>query len=224
MHSWNILEQRKYRALLCSIAYGGAHVSLPFMRAYKNLQLPPGSDTLIVENLPYGVARNHAAATMLQGGYSYLAFLDLDILIPPDTYIKLIETGCPLISALYHQKFPPYNPAFFGAATNEQGQLVKTTIPFTPGQIVDCAFMPSGCVVIHRSVFERMQQAGITKFYEWRLDIDNPSGESEDYNFSLKAANLGIQPRVHTGIIARHELTSTVEIETQGIVKPTTLY
>lgn len=223
MFSWEQLEIRKKRVLLASIAYGGCRVSLPFMRAYKNLQLPPGSDTIIIENLPYGVARNHAAATMLQGGYSYLAFLDLDILIPPDTYIRLIETGCPLISALYHQKSPPYNPAFFGAATNEQGQLVKTTIPFTPGQIIDCAFMPAGACIIHRSVFERMQQAGLKRFYIWELDIDNPSGASEDFSMSLKCFQLGITPRVHTGIIARHELTSTVEIETQGVVKPTTL-
>lgn len=223
MHSWEILQRRKYRTLLCSIAYGGARVSLEFMRMYRNLQLPPGSDTIIVENLPYGPARNHCAATVLQGGYSYLAFLDLDILVPPDAFIKLIETGYPLISALYYQKFPPYNPAFFGGMTNEQGQVVKTTIPFTPGEIVDCVFMPSGACIIHRSVFERMQQAGITKFYTWELDIDNPSGMSEDYNFSFKTLQLGIQPRIHTGIIAKHELTSAVEIETQGVVKPSTL-
>lgn len=223
MASWQILEQRKYRTLLCSIAYGGARVSLEFTKMYKNLQLPAGSDTIVVENLPYGPARNHCAATVLQGGYSYLAFLDCDILLPPDAYIKLIETGHPIISALYYQKFPPYNPAFFGAATDEQGQLVKTAIPFTPGQIVDCVFMPAGCCIIHRSVFERMQQAGITRFYEWGMDIDTPQGISEDYSFSLKAANLGIQPRVHTGIIARHEITGTVEIETQGIIKPSLL-
>lgn len=223
MHSWEILQQRRQRTLLCSIAYGGARVSLGFMRMYKNLQLPPGSDTIIVENLPYGPARNHCAVTVLQGGYSYLAFLDLDILVPPDAYIRLIETGHPLISCLYYQKFAPYNPAFFGAGTNEQGQLVKTNIAFTPGQIVDCVFMPSGACLIHRSVFERMQAAGITKFYEWRMDIDNPTGESEDYNFSLKAYQLGIIPRVHTGIMAKHEFTSTVEIETQGAVKPSTL-
>lgn len=223
--SWEIMEQRKNRVLLATIIYGGAKVTMPFCRAYKNLILPPDSDTLVVENFPYPQARNQAAKVCLENNYGYLAFLDADVLLQPDAYMKLMETGLPLVSALYYQKFPPYSPACFGASKTPDGKLKKEPITnWTPGQIIPVTFMASGACLIHRSVFERMQQVlGHPRFYSWTLDVGQ-EGVSEDYWFSLKALEIGIQPYCHTGIIARHELVATAGIEApQGGIRPSQL-
>lgn len=203
--SWEL----KKRVLLATISPPDGKVSYQWARAWRELQLPPNSDNLVVQGLPFGVARNYAVKSLLEQGFSYLFFLDSDITLPPNAVMRLLETKLPLIGAYYTHRFPPYDLCYYAARKNEQGVLEK--VPLTGwnfGDIVPCVFMPAGACLIHRSVFERISKAGIRKWYEWTLDVDE-QGLSEDYNFSLKAYSLGITPYLHSGLQARHECLAT---------------
>ena len=221
MSSWERQKVKENRVLLSTISPPDGKVSYQWARSWRELQLPQGSDNLVVQGLPYGVARNFAAKQLLEQGFSYLFFLDSDIILPPNAVMRLLETKLPLIGCYYTQRFPPYEPCFYGAKQDEQGKIQKVALTgWNFGDIVPCVFLPGGACLIHRSVFEKMLQAGIKKPYEWTLDIDNPTGISEDFTFSTRALGIGIQPYVHTGIQARHEVLATcgvrgIEVVTQ---------
>lgn len=204
--SWEIKQAKENRVLLATLSPPDGKVSYQWARAWRELKLPEGSDNLIVQGLPFGVARNYATLELLKQGFSYLFFLDSDIILPQNAVMRLLETRLPLIGAYYTHRFPPYDPCFYGAKQDEKGILQKVTLTgWNWGDIVPCVFMPSGATLIHRSVFEKMLQSGIKKLYEWTIDIDSPAGTSEDYNFSMKCVNIGIQPYMHSGVQARHE-------------------
>lgn len=210
MSSWERQKERVNRVLLSTISPPEGRVSYQWARAWKELQTPPKSDALVVQGLPYGVARNYAMRTMLEQGFPWLFFLDSDILLPPNAIMRLLETKLLLIGCYYTHRFPPYDPCFYGANKNEQGKLLKVALTgWNFGDILPVALMPSGATLIHRSVFEKMLQAGIKKPYEWTMDIDDPTGVSEDYNMSIRAISIGVQPYIHTGIQARHECLVT---------------
>lgn len=213
MGSWERQKLKENRVLLATISPPDGKVSYQWARSWRELQLPEGSDNLIIQGLPYGVARNYAVKQLLEQGFSYLFFLDSDIILPANAVMRLLETKLPLISCYYTHRFPPYDACFYGAKRNEEGKLEKVAIAgWNFGNIVPCAFLPSGACLIHRSVFEKMLQAGIKKPYEWTLDIDNPTGVSEDFVFSLGALGIGIQPYIHTGIQAHHECLANIGV------------
>lgn len=208
--SWEIQRVKDNRVLLATIAPPDGRVSYQWARAWRELQVPEGSDNLIVQGLPYGVARNYAVKQLLEQGFAWLFFLDSDILVPSNAVMRLLETKVPLIGCYYTHRFPPYEPCYYGAQKDKDGKILK--VPLTGwnfGDILPCVFMPSGACLIHSSVFRKMLDSGIKKPYEWTLDIDNPTGLSEDYYFSVKAIEIGIQPYLHTGIQAKHESLAT---------------
>lgn len=209
MGSWDIKRARENKVLVSTICPPDGKVTYQWARSWRELELPEGSDNLIVQALPFGVARNYAVKQMLEQGFGYLFFLDSDIILPSNAVARLMETKIPLISCYYTHRFPPFDPCFYGGEVVE-GKINKVAVTgWNFGDIVPVAFLPAGAVLIHRSVFEKMFQAGVKKPYEWTLDIDNPNGVSEDFAFSLRAVNIGIQPYVHTGIQAKHESLAT---------------
>ena len=210
MGSWERQKVKENRVLLSTISPPDGKVSYQWARSWRELQLPQESDSLVVQGLPYGVARNYAVKHLLEQGFSWLFFLDSDITLPPNAVMRLLETKLPLIGCYYTHRFPPYEPCFYGANQDEQGKIQKVALTgWNFGDIVPSVFLPGGACLIHRSVFERMSVAGIRKWYEWTLDVDEPIGISEDYSFSLKAYSLGVTPMTHTGIQARHECLAT---------------
>lgn len=206
MGSWERQKVKENRVLLSTISPPDGKVSYQWARSWRELQLPQESDNLVVQGLPYGVARNYAVKQLLEQGFSWLFFLDSDIILPSNAVMRLLETKLPLIGCYYTHRFPPYEPCFYGFKQDEQGKIQKVALTgWNFGDIVPSVFLPGGACLIHRSVFGRISAAGIRKWYEWTLDVDEPTGISEDYSFSLKAYSLGITPMTHTGIQARHE-------------------
>jgi len=204
--SWEIQRERQNRVLLATLSPPDGKVSYQWARAWRELEMPPGSDNLIVQGLPYGTARNFAVKSMLEQGWPYLFFLDSDICLPSNAIMRLLETKLPLIGCYYTHRFPPYDLCYYGAKLNKENKVEKVSlVGWNYGDIVPCVFMPSGACLIQRGVFEKLLQTGVKSFYQWTLDIDNPTGSSEDYDFSLKANNIGIQPYLMTGIQAKHE-------------------
>lgn len=211
--SWEIQKVKENRVLVATICPPDGRVSYQWAKGWRELQLPPGSDSAVVQGLPFGVARNYSVKTMLEQGFSYLFFLDSDILLPPNTVMRLLDTKIPLIGCYYTHRFPPYEPCFYGAKKNEQDKIQK--VPLTGwsfGDIVPCVFLASGATLVHRSVFDRMTKSGISRWYDWTLDVGQ-EGLSEDYDFSLKCYSIGITPYCHTGIQARHECLATCGVK-----------
>jgi len=219
-HSWEIVQQRADSCLIAIVA-PPTGVSVDWALSFSNMQKPQLFDLIRLSGLPWDVARTQAALQCLNGGYQFLFFLDSDVLAPKDTIPRLIAHRLPIVSGLYHQRFPTwtgitgdYLPCMFNVVAGTDGKLTKQAIvDYTPGSLVEAAYVPGGCLLIHRSVFERMNQAGIKRFFEWTLQVDSDppgSGRSEDFEFCSKAGSIGFKCFVDTSIIATHETGAQV--------------
>jgi len=184
MFSWEVNQARRDATLIGILVPPGG-VSIDWAVAFTNLRRPAICEVSRISGYPFGEARTYIANEMLKAGYSWLFFLDSDVIPVPETIIQLMSHRLPIVSALYYQRFPhavsdievDYRPVMLRAITNAEGKISTTPIiDFKPGSLVEADFMGAGCLLIHRSVFERMLRAGIKRFFEWTLHADNPNG------------------------------------------------
>ena len=107
-----------------------------------------------------------------------------------------------------------YLPCMFNEFAKPDGTAEKQTITeFKPGSLVEAAYVPGGALLVHRSVFERMLQAGIKRFFEWTLTAASEppgAGRSEDFEFCSRARAIGFKCFVSTDIVCIHETQSQV--------------
>jgi GT2 family glycosyltransferase len=198
---------------------------MDWAQAFKLLETPPIWDFMRLKGLPWDVARCHAAYHCMSGRHSetgvpfqWLFFLDSDTICPRDAIIHLMSHRLPIVSGLYYQRFPTwdgltaqYLPCMFNEAV-VNGKATKQPITeFKPGSLVEAAYVPGGCLLIHRSVFERFIQAGIKRIFEWTLTVDaEPIGRSEDFEFCFRARQLGFKCMVDTSIVCEHDTQAKV--------------
>lgn len=89
--------------------------------------------------------------------------------------------------------------------SGEQGFEVR--LDYERDALVRCSGTGSACILVHRSVFERVAAEYGDHWYD---RIDNPTmGRvmSEDLSFCLRAAALGIPVHVDTGVRTTHQKT-----------------
>lgn len=216
-HSWETVRVRQESVLIATVALPSG-VSVDWAFALVQLQKPANWDACRLSGLPWGEARTQGAYQLLNGPHQFLFWLDADVIPPADTIMRLLSHRLPIVSALYHQRFLTwtgaealYLPCMFNEGRDAQGNPTRVAITdYQPGALIECAYVPSGCILIHRSVFERLLQAGIKRFYEWTLHADQPSGKSEDFDFAAKARAVGFKCIVDTGIVAIHEAEAKV--------------
>lgn len=215
--SWEIQDSRDKRILLSIILPPDLAVSIYFAKNLRVLQLPPGSDFLEVTGFPFGPARNKAARHALDNGYN-LAFLDADTRVPPDAYIKLLETGLDLVCGLYYQRQYPYAPVPANEGRDEKGNVIRVPIiGWKPGDMVPATFIPSGLTIYRRRLLEKIFEVHPTPF-QWGVDLvkvpDYGGGEvppfSEDYVMSYRSKLLGFQGYCDTRVVGLHELRAVV--------------
>jgi len=224
-HSWEIVRARQESCLI-SIVVPPFGVSVEWALSFTNMDKPPIWDVMRLSGLPFGEARTQAAIQCLNGGYQWLFQIDADILAPKDTIPRLISHRLPIVSGLYYQRFPTwtgisgeYLPCMFNEVAGADGKTTKQPITdYRPGSLVEVAYVPAGCLLEHRSVFERMLQAGIKRFFEWTLTADSEppgSGRSEDFEHCARARALGFKCIVDTSIVCIHE--TQAKVTTKGL-------
>lgn len=204
--AWEIIDARRQRVLCAILCPPDMKVSLQWANMFRGLQFPPNSDKIEIRGLPFGPARNAAVKQALDGGYNHLFFLDADTIPPLDVIPRLVAMERDFIGALYYQRFPPYHPAA-ALGRQENWRVVRQELgDFVFGDVIPVNFLPCGATLISRRCLETV----IAKYprpFEWTLDIDQPGqGSSEDYDFSMKAASLGFQAWLATGLVCKHEI------------------
>jgi hypothetical protein len=218
--SWEILQQRANSTLIAIIVppFG---VSVDWALSFAQMEKPPIWDVIRLSGLPWDVARTQAATQCLNGGYQWLFQIDGDILAPANTIPRLLSYRLPIVSGLYHQRFPTwdgvtgnYLPCMFSEVADSEGKVAKQPITnYSPGSLVEAAYVGAGCLLEHRSVFEAMLAAGIKEFYKWTLTAASEppgTGRSEDFEHMSRARSLGYKIFVDTSIVAVHETHAQV--------------
>ena len=180
----------------------------------RNLILPPGSEIMPVAGMPFDMARNVICQQALRGGYEWAFHLDSDVVTPRDVIPRLQAHNKGIVSGVYHRRSPPH--AIPVAIKN--GTWYLDAKPNTGVHEVDV--VGAGCLLIHRSVLERLPpqcpQLGKHWFW-WRVDQQGLRDEkgnllyhpgeclSEDFSFCQHAKKtLNMSTYLDTSVQCRH--------------------
>lgn len=188
-------------------------VTTAWSKGFKELQIPNGGSYAFFSGMPFDHARNTAVERTLENGFEWCFFLDDDVIPPADAIIKLVGRGEDIISGLYYRRAEPIVPVMI----TENGDERVWVTNFKQGDVLDVDMVGSGCLLIHRRVFEKVPKP----WFEWlldRYDIPEKRRCSEDFAFCRKTKEHGFKIKVDTGVACRHAGLGASEIG--GIFKP----
>mgnify|MGYP001611991849 CR=1 FL=1 len=207
--AWEIKESNK---VVCAILHTDS-TTVAWAFGLRNLMLPGREELrrfnpfLPISGLPFDHGRNLSAMAMLDLRAQWLFSLDSDVVPPHDAILRLLKHNQPFISGLYARRSPPV-----GVPVMQRNGMWVTN--YRPGSVIEVDVVGSGCMLVHRSVYERLPpqrpEAG-KHWYDWRVDMkDNPhykkgSPMSEDFTFCESVRrDLGIKILVDTSVVCRH--------------------
>jgi GT2 family glycosyltransferase len=131
---------------------------------------------------------------------THLFFLDDDVFPPPDAIVRLLKHKAPIVSGLYYERRQEHRPIIIDTPKGRDGKLrfyLRYRHKAPRNRLLACDVVPAGCLMIERSVFQRLQRP-------W-FHIDKKFGE--DVYFSLCARKAGYKILVDTGVDCLHLVT-----------------
>jgi len=146
--------------------------------------------------MPIDRTRNNLVEEALKEGCTYVFFLDSDIILEPDSVLKLLSYRFPITSGVYPDRGGRGNAWKDGKNYwIEKGAMV----------VDECGM---GCCLVDSRVFEKVPYPWFTYDYD-RLRA--PNAPSEDIAFCRKAASAhGFKPLVVGEVRARHSFTGAL--------------
>jgi GT2 family glycosyltransferase len=172
-----------------------------------------------VHSLPVDEARNQAAQKALENNCDYLLFIDDDLIIPRNALQVLFEEArrenYKIIGGEYCYKMNPYKSACLTSVHIGGGKFKPANPVFkgelipelkSQGEVIDCNIvLATGCMLIDMSVFKEMSHPWFD--FQYIYDVENQTKRtciSEDSSFTRKCIDMGITPKLHTGVRCLH--------------------
>lgn len=159
-------------------------------------------------------ARNEIVEGFLKDDADYLWFVDTDMVFDPDVLERLVAVAHPvdrpIVGALCFslQKGMNARPTIY--TVRDDGKIgVRWDYP--PDKVLEVDATGTGCLLIHRSVFEKMRGVhGDAYPYFQEASLGSlPVGE--DITFCIRARALGFPIYVDTSVKVGHEKTFVVD-------------
>lgn len=91
------------------------------------------------------MSRNEIVKACFETGLDWVLFLDSDMVFPRDTLIRLLSHNKPMVGASYVRRLSPNHLLGYDINKNEI---------MDGNGLIPMARMPTGCLLIHKSVFE----------------------------------------------------------------------
>jgi hypothetical protein len=219
------------RVLAVLVPHTG-EVSSEWCLRFKEIQMPPGSQVFMSRGMPIDVTRESMVDAALKQGFEWIFFLDSDVILPDKALEKLFSHKQPLINGMYKAKKPG---GFFWAVwmriKSPEGKEAFAPISTWTGRLIQCDVIGTGCMLVHRSVFEKIREKfpGIPLFL-WtkdrnpklldKLDLPDPLMRevSEDFFFCLLAKLSGFPMIVDTEIKCGH--ISVIKVDESTVTLP----
>jgi hypothetical protein len=106
------------------------------------------------------VNRQIVTGYFLEGGGSgvkadYLFWMDDDTVPPDGAITKLLRMDRPIAAGVYFNTNPPFNPIAYRRLDNGG---YKPVWDYPPGAVMEIDCVGMGCTLIHRSVYEKIQE------------------------------------------------------------------
>lgn len=162
-------------------------------------------------NGPIEKLRNNLVRNAKHNNCTHIIMMDVDQLYHPLTIPRLLSHKQPVVGALVHRRYPPFDPLMLKGRVNEYETIDK----FNDGDLVEVDATGTGCLLIDLRVFDAIPEP-------WFEFVDNPSGigiVGEDIWFCTKLKQAGYKIFVDTSVPAGHLSTLSVTGETYQLYK-----
>lgn len=166
-----------------------------------------------------GASRCATVRAFLLTDAKWLCWLDTDM-VPAKDFVDQIMRHTdpderPIVGGLcFAGGRTKIAPTIYVIGTNSDNKLEsETVLSYPPDQLIEVGGTGSACVVIHRSVFEKIEvRMGAEHPLPWYQDvvIDNKDW-GEDLVFCLRARAVGARIWIHTGIKVGHRKKWTMD-------------
>src|SRR5262245_27156266 len=94
-------------------------------------------------------------------GADYVFFIDTDLVMPPDTLIRLLKHGKDVVGATYNKRVHPYET--LGRLKGEK----PTDDELRAGGLREAELLPGGCVLVKMSVYDKLTWPFYHESYQW---------------------------------------------------------
>ena len=132
------------------------------------------------------IARRNLTDIFLKSDFDFAWWIDSDMKFPIDTPLKLLQRGVPLVGANYRRRRFP-NPGFTGMM-GQPGSFEELVTNDNSPAMQEVDVLPHGCVMVHRSVYEKIPQPHYLQEFVPELNLEI----GEDIYFCRKAKENGI--------------------------------
>lgn len=133
------------------------------------------------------IARRNLTEIFLKSDFDYAWWVDSDMKFPIDAPIRLLNRGVPLVGCNYRRRRFP-NPGFTGMM-GQPGSFTELVTDDSSPAMQDVDVLPHGCVMVHRSVYEKIPQPHYIQDFDANLNLEI----GEDIYFCRKAREAGFQ-------------------------------
>jgi len=180
---------------------------------------PPGTKFNKVTNLPVDIARNQMVNNLER---EWLFMFDADEIVPPEALMRLLSWNLPIVSgivflshidrpapAIYQYAHRKQGKHYYQAKMtevddyltrhkDEQGKDIGVVLPTTREELIECDAVGTGCLLVHRSVFEAIKPPYF---------VLNSGGRAsgEDFSFCRKAKRAGFKIFADPGVLCGHK-------------------
>ncbi len=194
---------------------------LPDEGFYSLLSLikPKGTKLSKVTNLPIDIARNQLVKQLER---EWLFMFDADESLPPQALIRLLSWNLPIVSgivflanidrpapAIYkyeHKKQGRYYYSskitevenYLTGHKEEQGKELGVVLSTTKDELIECDAVGTGCLLVHRSVFEAIKPPYFVLNSGGRVS-------GEDFSFCRKVKRAGFKIYADPGVLCGHK-------------------
>lgn len=168
------------------------------------------------------LGRNLLVKQFLEHDKEWLCTIDTDIIFAHDTISMLLNAADPfdrpVMSALYHVFWEGEKiPAAYKGVVDAEGGLTLSHIRYTevngyvmvegieaPNPVTRVDAVGAGCMLVHRSVFERIQKLGSGQPCWFRESVIDGKDHGEDVSFCFRCAAVDAKIYLNTGVQVGH--------------------
>ena len=162
-----------------------------FVEAWANMEKPEGTAFTFIKNTLIYNARNLIARQAVENGFDRVLWLDSDVVVEPDTLIRLsadMDTGLDFVTGVYFMRKNPTKPVVYSELywrlSEEGAEAGQDSIDTIPSGLFEIAGAGFGCVMTSRRLLEDLVNRVGAPFTPL-------IGVSEDLTFCLRARDAG---------------------------------
>lgn len=186
------------------LVYSLSHATLTVNGEPRLLEIEP----LFVTCSMLTEARHKLVADAQLNGADYILWLDADHVFPPETLMRLLSHGLPVVGCNYARRLVPTAPTAAALSDDPEatnaGKLYTTKEKADAGLVEECAHLGFGVLLmdmrITGALYAQAEKDGATFMPLFQFDTEGGSVVGEDVYFFRKLARAGIRPHVDHGL------------------------